>query len=80
MHIAPYGRALASEYSLSRSHTAAIPSQSSDVAQALEKKLSPAIVECRHGRIGLLALVVCRALATPRCTTYKAFELERVEY
>jgi hypothetical protein len=55
-------------------------SQSSAVAQALEKILSPATVECTYGTIDLQALAVCRALAAPHCTTYKAFELERFEY
>lgn len=54
------------------------PVQSSDVAQALEKILSPATVECMYGIIGLLAPAVCRALATPHCTTCKAFELVRI--
>jgi hypothetical protein len=59
---------------------ATIPSQSSAVAQALEKTFSPATDQYTYHTIDLLALAVCRALATPHCTTYKAFELERIEY
>ena len=51
-----------------------------DVAQALEKILSPATVECRYGTIDLRALAVSRALAAPHCTIYKAVELVRNEY
>ena len=72
--------AFASGYSLPLSHTAAIPSQSSAVAQALEKKLSPVTVECTNDTIGLIMLAVCRTLAAPHCTPYKGFELEQIEY
>jgi hypothetical protein len=54
--------------------------QSSDAAQALEKILSPATIECTYGISGLLILAVCHMLAIPHCTTDKAFELERIEY
>jgi len=69
-----------SGYSLPLSHTAAIPSQSLGVAQALEKIPSPATVGCRNGTIDLRALAMYRALAAPHCTTYKALELVRIEY
>jgi len=60
--------------------TTTILSQSSGVAQALEKILSPAIIECMYGTIGLLVLGVYRALAIPHCITYKAVALEQIEY
>ena len=45
--------AFASGSSWPRSHTAALPSQSSAVAQALEKILSPATAEYRYRTIDL---------------------------
>jgi hypothetical protein len=67
--------AFATGYSLPLSHMAAISSQSLYAAQSLEKIPFLATIECRYGTIDLLVLAVCRALATPHCTTYKAFEL-----